>query len=129
MVKLYSNREDKYDPALTTPWTLIHFSVGVSGACIAKHIFPQYGFITGFVVFSLLHLCYEVGDLVMKDYSFLNSVGDQYFAMCAFVIVYLLPTFTPMVCGVLIALLVLIFVSPLTGKSWILPTDSWNGRG
>lgn len=119
MVKLVSYKDD---PAFITPWSLVHFSVGLLFASLTVH---RLGFYTAFGIFIIIHTFYELKDIYTYGLnSTWNSVGDELVAILGFLS---LGKISPL----FMTLLTLVFItSPLSSQSstgWTL--DIWNSRG
>ena len=79
--KLYLHTEKGdfgMNPAWITPWTIIHFSVGVvaHGIAVYLKLKPWWA---GFLWLNFIHLLYEIKDQTRAKYknSMPNSIGDQ----------------------------------------------------
>lgn len=110
---------DYNEPAFLTPWSLVHFCVGVVWATVFKDWVPL----------LILATAYEIKDMYFeKKYtvSFANSVGDVLVTILGYWL-YLKYGF-PMLYTV--PLTIVFLFSPLSsngGRSWT--TDIWNSRG
>lgn len=96
MVHIIAPRDYLDQPALVTPWSLVHFAFGMLSHSLAVY---AGNILFGFVCFFLAHLMYEVKDMFFayvkeeedqqhahtrKVNSFLNCVGDQLLACFGF---------------------------------------------
>jgi hypothetical protein len=130
MVNLISLSENAKEPALVTPWTIIHFIGGVLFSIFSKSVHFQKN--KALITFFTLHAMYEIRDCyIYKPHnSIANSVGDQLFAVVGFILGWDLQTKDSLlVCLVLF----LLFLSPITNKRgewrWSNGLDSWSSRG
>ena len=73
----------KSDPpnniAFITPWSFVHYCSGFL-IVIILFILNFKTFPKIFIIGNAIHLIYEIVDIQMKNYSLLNSTGDQIFA-------------------------------------------------
>lgn len=122
-MRLLGYRDSKKNPTALTPWTIIHFIVGVTFALVSR----QLGFTNSLVLFIIIHTLYEVKDVYYGS-SVLNSVFDEIFAVLGFLAFYYFKMNTSQVITFVIASL-LLMISPSLSEdgSWTL--DIWNSRG
>jgi hypothetical protein len=85
-VKLYAQTEDPEDKALVTPWTLIHFAMGVVAHGVG--VYFKLDIWKAFAILMVVHFLYEVKDQTRarKSNSLPNSIADQVFAALGFLI-------------------------------------------
>lgn len=129
MVKIFSLNEKGKDPALITPWTIIHFIGGVLFAIFSKS--TQFQKNQSLITFFTIHAMYEIRDCYIyeKHNSITNSIGDQIFSVFGFLLGWELQIKD----AVLVCLtLFILFLSPFMNKTgewrWSNGIDSWNSR-
>lgn len=95
-MKILSYDDDIKNEACFTPWSLIHFLVGVVTAIL--FIYINVSFYHGFIIYFIIHGVYEIKDYILANYSvklnkhidnsFINSIYDQLISMAGFTLVY-----------------------------------------
>jgi hypothetical protein len=103
---LLSDSDKRHRMAFITPFTFIHFLNGII-FYIASVQLLKYDFNKSFIIWFLIHLFYECKDFTLSyimeegshsynnNNSYLNSLGDQIFAMLGFLVGQYLPLFSP----------------------------------
>jgi hypothetical protein len=73
------------NPAWITPWTLVHFSMGIVSHAIA--VYFKLDLWVGFLILNVIHFLYEVKDQTRAraKNSMPNSIGDQAFAALGYI--------------------------------------------
>lgn len=129
-------RDSAREPALFTPWSMVHAAGGFAAATFLRALGLK--FATAFAVLTVVHLLYEAKDayfsyyLGQKQDSWPNSIVDQALAMAGFLAGWRLGA-TP-VAGVAALFAVFAFLASALwapdGRSLALtPSQLWNSRG
>lgn len=71
-------------PAFITPWTYVHFLIGVVAYTVYKDFFPNMSPFLAAAILTVFHGLYELRDVLLARESSVNAVGDQTFVMLGF---------------------------------------------
>lgn len=77
-------RDRPESPAFITPWTYVHFLIGVVAYTLYKDLFPNMSLFLAAAILAVFHGLYELRDVLLGRESTLNAVGDQTFVMLGF---------------------------------------------
>ncbi len=122
-MRLVGYRDSNKTPTAVTPWTLVHFIVGMAFGMLSYRL----GFNNSLILFVIIHTIYELKDIYYGS-SVINSVFDELFAILGFLAFYQFNMTTSQVALTVTGSL-LLMTSPMLSddNSWTL--DIWNSRG
>ncbi len=84
-LKFYSPYDSPEDPAVFTPFSLIHFLAGFYAYLVLRWIFRRTNVLLLFLVWVVLHTMYETKDCFFTDTNSLaNCIGDTFSAFAGF---------------------------------------------
>lgn len=85
--QFYARGDSPEEPAIFTPFSLIHFLSGMYAYLVLRFIFPYSKTWILFLIWLVLHTLYETKDVFLtSSNSFINSIGDTIAALAGFLV-------------------------------------------